>query len=101
MHWIEIKGQGIHTFLIPIPIYSNAQHCTFVFDGVEADRLTVSPQQAAAFGTRVQGEQRLLFRGSLHNLTEQEQDHPLHNRPDLEKKTQLFRMSSSSNDSQI
>lgn len=42
---------------------------TFVLDGVEADGLTISPQQAAAFGAGVQGEQHLLIRGSLHNLT--------------------------------
>lgn len=81
-------------------LYSNAHHHTFVFDSVEADRLTVSPQQAAAFSTGVQGEQHLLIQGSLHNLTEQEHDHPLHNWLDLEK-IKWFRMTNSSNDSQI
>lgn len=55
------------------------------FDGVEADRPTVVPQQAAAFGPGVQGEQGLLPQGSLHNHTEQEHYHPLHNQLDLEK----------------
>lgn len=72
--------------LLDTLLESNAHQHTFVLDGVEADGLTVSPQQAAAFGTGVQGEQHLLIRGSLHNLTEQEHDHPLHNRLDLEKR---------------
>lgn len=55
-------------------------------DGVEADRPAVAPQQAAAFGPGVPGEQGLLPRGSLHNRTEQEHYHPLHNRLGLEKK---------------
>lgn len=68
----------------PRPSHSHILHlllcATFVFDGVEANRLPVSPQQFAALCAGVQGEQRLLLRGPLHHLTEQEHNHPLHDR---------------------
>lgn len=48
----------IFFFLHPLTL---VLHPTFVFDGVEADHLAVSPQQFAALRTGVQGEQCLLL----------------------------------------
>lgn len=53
-------------------------HLTFVFDGVEANRLAVSPQQFAALRPRVQGEEWTFRWVPLRHLTQQEHHHPLH-----------------------
>lgn len=73
--------------------FTSAFRLTFAFDGVEADRSAVSPQQFAALRPRVKGEEWVISWVPLHDLTQQEHDHPLHQWLHLGKKrsgTQSF-----------
>lgn len=51
---------------------------TFVLDGVEANCSAVSPQQFTTLRPGVKGEERVFHWVPLHDLTQQEHDHPLH-----------------------
>lgn len=77
-------------------VLHHTHHHTFVFDGVETNRLTLFPKQAAAFSAGVQGEEHILIQRSLYNLAEQKNYHPLHNWLDLKE----ISITNSSNDIQ-